>query len=88
MQSGKGKKKGNKTKPKQTPQPKTPPRKEVFASSETNDGVHTEQVKQRLHSHPVSVGYCPLHRVHAYDAVSLRPVLNDPTHFEVSQHRS
>ena len=29
-----------------------------------------------------------LHRVHAYDAFSLRPVLNDPTHFEVSQHQS
>ena len=32
---------------KQTPQPKTPP--EAFASSETNDGVHTEQVKHGLH---------------------------------------
>ena len=32
--------------------------------------------------------FWPLHRVHAYDAFSLRPVLNDPTHFEVSQHQS
>ena len=32
--------------------------------------------------------FWPLHRVHAYDAFSLRPVLNDPTHFEVPQHQS
>ena len=32
--------------------------------------------------------FWPLHRVHACDAFSLRPVLNDPTHFEVSQHQS
>ena len=32
--------------------------------------------------------FWPLHRVHAYDAFSLRPVLNDPMHFEASQHQS
>ena len=32
--------------------------------------------------------FWPLHRVYAYDAFSLRPVLNDPKHFEASQHQS
>ena len=32
--------------------------------------------------------FWPLHRVHAHDAFSLRPVLNDPKHFEASQHQS
>ena len=32
--------------------------------------------------------FWPLHRVHAYDAFSLCPVLNDPAHFEVLQHQS
>ena len=47
MQRGKGlTEKPDQTK--QTPQPKTPPTKEAFASSETNDGVHTEQVVSGL----------------------------------------
>ena len=32
--------------------------------------------------------FWPLHRVHAYDAFSLRPVLNDAMHFDASQHQS
>ena len=32
--------------------------------------------------------FWPLHRVHAYDAFGLRPVLHNPIHFEVPQHQS
>ena len=31
--------------------------------------------------------FWPLHRVHAYDAFSLHPRLNDPRHFDVAHHQ-
>ena len=49
------------------------------------DGWQLQHVHGGGH-HPLTSGcrahrFWPLHRVHAYDAFSLRPVLNDPRHF-------
>ena len=41
-------------------------------------GHHPSQSGCRAHN------FWPLHRVHSYDAFSLRPVLNDPMHFDAA----
>ena len=58
------------------------PHKDGWQLQHVHGGGHhplTSQSSSKAHR------FWPLHRVHAYDAFGLRPVLHDPTHFEVSQ---
>ena len=60
------------------------PNKDGWQLQHVHGGGHhplTSQSGCRAHR------FWPLHRVHAYDAFSLRPVLNDPRHFDAAHHQ-